>query len=340
MKWVHRKCLNKWRVSATNPRNFDTCRHCGFAFRLVLKRDPTQDDEQLRRRRRRFLFRTTSRFFLWCSLVQLALGASAMALRAIDQKEALVKVFDFPQIDGSPPAGEGDFWNAIKVHKCTYYTAAVLLVLALIGLTIVLRILYFVLSHILCCTLCCGNSCKDHCLACPRDPVVQYICLEECCEALSCTEDCCLLCQGDCCDYGVCCSECTRNIQCNNSNTCDECKRDKDMLYAIAIALIVLLVIAGLIAVLMALVVWIQKTATQFYQLKELRYLTGDYEVEDLSQPQYADLLSMPMPSAPTQQDIESAPSAPPAPPGLCTDPDVKQSLKMDLQAVYGYSTY
>jgi hypothetical protein len=112
------------------------------------------------------------------------------------------------------------------------------------------------------------------------------------------------------------------------------------MLYAIAIALIVLLVIAGLIAVLMALVVWIQKTATQFYQLKELRHLTGDYEVEDLSQPQYADLLSMPMPSAPTQQDIESAPSAPPAPPGLCTDPDVKQSLKMDLQAVYGYSTY
>ena len=37
-------------------------------------------------------------------------------LRAIDQKEALVKVFDFPQIDGSPPAGEGDFWNAIKVR--------------------------------------------------------------------------------------------------------------------------------------------------------------------------------------------------------------------------------
>ena len=33
MRYVHAQCLNEWRVASANPRSFERCETCGFAYR-------------------------------------------------------------------------------------------------------------------------------------------------------------------------------------------------------------------------------------------------------------------------------------------------------------------
>lgn len=107
------------------------------------------------------------------------------------------------------------------------------------------------------------------------------------------------------------------------------------------VVIIVAFIFVGLVTVFMAIVTWMQKVVQRYMQLFELRQLIGEYVVEDLSQTDIHRAWPAPgqqnmMPSAPPPE-----PSAPPAEMSdsfaLVTDFETEQSLKRDLQAVYGY---
>lgn len=95
----------------------------------------------------------------------------------------------------------------------------------------------------------------------------------------------------------------------------------------------------GLNMVMVAITAWLQKSVARYFQLKELRQLTGEYVVQDLSlqqiSPQQAE---RDMEAGPAQMGMpEPTPSAPPVSFGPVTAQTVQMSLTRDLQAVYGY---
>lgn len=105
--------------------------------------------------------------------------------------------------------------------------------------------------------------------------------------------------------------------------------------------IVVAFIFVGLVVVFMAIVAWAQKVMQRYMQLFELRQLTGEYVVEDLS---HTSLHCKGFPPLPQNM----VPSAPPLEPSalpsqnmddstLVTDPETEQSLLRDLQAVYGY---
>lgn len=347
LKWVHRPCLNRWRVDATNHRNFTNCRHCGLAFHLVLDRSPTENEEQLTQRKRRFLFRTVSNMLLIAVLVQVLLIGLAMGIRALDPKEELVKFFDFPQIEGTPPAGVGDFWNAIRSHKSTYFLAAIILALATTGAMGALVALAGL------CMACCGRAA---CNPCPPtsgispfgggDPFQTYLqirCCEECCG------DCCFFC-GNCGDGGCVCDEaCSNTCKCADCDICKgscECPSGGGSEAAGVAAILLLVVVAffvliGLVMIFVFLVTWTQRVVTKYFQISEIRHLAGEYVVQDLAGTDYHRLKDQASAPPPPQQgmsfEVPNA-TAPPAP-GMfspVTDAATSQSLMRDLQAVYG----
>lgn len=340
MKWVHRHCLDRWRADASNPRNFTHCRHCDCAFQMVLRRPPTTDEAQLRERRRRFVRRTVSHFALAAIALQFALCFLAMLIRAIDQKESLVKTFDLRQIEGTPAAGMGDYWNAVLHHKSTYYLAAVLLTLFFVGVGGMISSCKRSCSTL---GVQCGST--DCCPCAPNNPMDNYFLFQGmdgacqgCCE---CTRDC-----GYFCCEGAECPGCECPATCPEC-ACPDTEGSSDMGGCMALCLgvlvvaIIAFVIAGLFFAFMAAVVWMQKVVARYMQLSQLRTLTGEYIVKDLSEARSAgDVLQKP----PSQQDIvglsHDMPSAP-YPHQLFSstsemEPTVIQSLSMDLQAVYG----
>lgn len=213
MKWVHRRCLDKWRVDASNPRNFTHCRHCDFKFQMVLKRAPTRDAEELRQRRRRFVRRTIANFSKSAFALQAGLCLVALILRAIDQKEALVTFFNLRQIEGTPPAGMGSYWNAVLHHKSTYYLASMLLAFFVVGLSACVGMCrgYWASRHSRgSLDYCPADPCPNDCLCCPHDYWAMRGC-QECC--------------NDCCFFGrdCRCSDCPA-CECNPSLFCPECE--------------------------------------------------------------------------------------------------------------------
>lgn len=139
------------------------------------------------------------------------------------------------------------------------------------------------------------------------------------------------------------------------------------------LVVILVFIFIGFIIAIAGCITWMQRVVQKYYQLRELRLLTGEYIVQDLSKLALptSPLMSppgnaswVPQASAPPQQESmdsslpdwgsltwqpgadqahqgASAPSAPPANPDWAVVPTtsstVQQSLTMDLQAIYGY---
>jgi len=336
MKWVHRHCLDRWRVDTSNPRNFTHCRHCGVAFQMVLQRPPTWDEEELRERRRRFVRRTISNFLITATALQLALCLLAMAIRAVDQREWLVTFFGLPQIEGTPPAVMGGLWNAVLHHKSTYYLAAVILVLFCVGVTGV---------AVMCRRCCSSRSRNCSGVDCGSDPCQSYCFFESCGQ---CSSDCCYFC-GRCCE-GTECPECECQPSFCSEFGCTGCECGEELgpcaaiLLAAIVVVIVAFIIAGVLFALVAAVVWLQKVIVRYMQLTQLRTLTGEYVVRDLSDDSHGTNFDLEQP--PLQSDLSNfvdiAPRA--QPPRHIFESSyredmsaVQQSLALDLQAVYGH---
>merc|ERR1719401_2760202 len=87
-KWIHRSCLNTWRVSGSNPRALTNCCECGFQYRLQLRRVISSTGEE---RFRHFVRKIASQT-IWCVVgVQVIIVALGMLVRCVDQEEHLVK---------------------------------------------------------------------------------------------------------------------------------------------------------------------------------------------------------------------------------------------------------
>lgn len=365
MKWVHRACLNKWRVDSANPRNFTHCRHCNFQFRMVLNRDPSAEQDVTAVRKRRFLLKTVKNVLVIGALVQICLILTALLLRVLDPNEELVTLFHLPQVDESPDPGTGDLLNAFRYHKGTYYLAACLVGLFFTG----------VLGTLACCIQVCGCDCS--CDPCPRstgaghyqpdfwDYYMCNICCRDCCEWCG---DCCFFagrgtgpgsgcpdcnpsgtCVGDCCSDCPNCSGGDCGEICNGGSSGGEGGGDgvAGMLMVILGVIVIAFILVGLIVVFAAMVMYAQKVFTRYMQISELRQLTGEYVVEDLAN------VSLPSPAESGAKALMEA-SAPPeqavlepsAPPQIAMGPTVShpmtdastinQSLMRDLQAVYG----
>mmetsp|Transcript_29200 Transcript_29200/g.92036 ORF Transcript_29200/g.92036 Transcript_29200/m.92036 type:complete len:302 (-) Transcript_29200:62-967(-) len=124
-KWIHRDCLNNWRVSALT-----NCCECGFQYRMRLERNEELSSEGETRRRQlmRRLASQTLAGFVGVQLVILLLG---LAIRLVDVHEDLVRMFGFHQVAGHDKPGT--VLEALHYRKLTYYVAGMLLLLALVG---------------------------------------------------------------------------------------------------------------------------------------------------------------------------------------------------------------
>mmetsp|Transcript_72392 Transcript_72392/g.154942 ORF Transcript_72392/g.154942 Transcript_72392/m.154942 type:complete len:421 (-) Transcript_72392:158-1420(-) len=362
-RWVHRECLNRWRVTGRNARAFTHCPNCGFAYLMVLRRAPTESEQHYRERRRRFLRHTAMHFLLFAATLQFALCLLAMLIRLADPKEELVVLFNLPQRPSAPPAGQGSFQDMLAFHKSTYYLAAILTSLFLVGVTVSALGLWRFIARWTGRHQVSGppGSCCDHCEVCancaPRDVYAQYFCCNGCGDCVQCCGDCC-----ECCCENRCegCERC----ECSSLRSCvgglgDVGEGCATVVVGMVIVAVLLFIFVGLFFALAALVTWAQKKVQSYYQLQELRQLTGEYEVQDLALLRRP--VSVPAPSAPP---LASAPAqdagmgsigeaaAPSAPPLLredlesgevswapVTDGRTQRSLAIDLQAVYGYSS-
>eukprot|EP00929_Paragymnodinium_shiwhaense_P002298 TRINITY_DN10251_c0_g1_i1.p1 TRINITY_DN10251_c0_g1~~TRINITY_DN10251_c0_g1_i1.p1 ORF type:complete len:486 (+),score=94.05 TRINITY_DN10251_c0_g1_i1:69-1526(+) len=150
LKWVHRRCLDRWRVDAKNPHNFTHCRHCNFPFLMVLMRAPTESDENFAARRRRFMGRLVGNFLLVNVAIQIWLIALGLLIRFCDKDEVLVEWTHEPSSIVEP--GQKDFMDRMRAHKATYYLAACFVSLFLVGLS---GICWLIGSY---CCGCCGGA--------------------------------------------------------------------------------------------------------------------------------------------------------------------------------------
>lgn len=330
MKWVHRDCLDRWRVSATNPRNFTHCRHCGFQFRMVFQRPPCQEggeEEEAQRRkqrRRRLIGMAVHRCMLSMVALQALLFTLAALIRLADPGEKVVEIL------GLQHRPNDTFWDALQLHKGAYYLAAVLVFLLLVGIVGTIR-------------LCSGGQ--------GQDEVLRGV---FCCDAglYGCGD--CFFFYGT--DLGCdnCCSSAWSSVNSCTAGGCDICVVDscEGMLMCaamIAVAAVVLFVLIGAMFVLAGAVAWCQRMFERYMQLRELRELAGEYVVQDLSGEEAgagAAVHRMGVePAAPLQEASSavdgsdaswsvgtSAPSFYVEAPG---DP-LPQRLRRELQAVYG----
>ncbi|CAJ1421687.1 unnamed protein product [Effrenium voratum] len=340
-KWVHRKCLDRWRADGRGPRSFTHCPTCHFAYLLALQRAPTELQRDLREKRRAVLRQAAGHFFLAAVCIQLFLCLFAVLLRACDPSERLVALLPF----SSPIAaqeGKASFLDAFRYHKATYYFASCVLSAAMLGLGILVLWLVSCLS-------CCRRATTPARELNPHVRRVGDTYWEFCCEPIlddpqhtylqaRCCSDCCRACcryngpvgsinhvSLDCCD----CSRCMDNAHLGGSSG-DDSNNIGGTVIAIILVVILFLAIIGIFFLMLALVTWIQKVASRYVALQELRELTTEYVVQDLSNL---------MPKAVQENshgfDVESG-SAPPLDWVPRMPQEVRVNLGPDLQAVYG----
>lgn len=65
---------------------------------------------------------------------QIVLCITALFLCAIDTQRKLIPFFHLPHMGIAPPPLDTDFWNCMRFYKSTYYLAAVIVVLSIVGL--------------------------------------------------------------------------------------------------------------------------------------------------------------------------------------------------------------
>lgn len=133
-RWIHRACLDQWRAIGSNPRSMTHCPNCGFQYQLVQDAAATEERRRTEQQRcyqfsRWLLGRTLLSFVL----VQLVLCSLTVVLYACDWRaHVLVRCFDMPHpLRPAPP--DDSFWGGLRYYKSTYYVAAVLVALLVLG---------------------------------------------------------------------------------------------------------------------------------------------------------------------------------------------------------------
>lgn len=267
MKYVHRHCLDRWRSTAPNPFAFTTCRHCAYQYILVRRETEHKEADEARRK----VLKIAIRHFLVANVaLQAWLIGLALLIRLVDQHEVLVKVFDFRQIEGMPPAGEASFLDSLRGRKTTYYMAAILFTAAIIGVWG---------TTVACIRHCCSGpsySTGPHC-DCGTFYWFDPWCECPCCPSTRHPDaEFCPGCEGNCCP----------NSSSSNCN-CDGGGDDFGACFLCCAIIVIVFAFLGIFYACMAVVAWFQSVAKRYLQTIELRELTLEWVVQDLECEEY-----------------------------------------------------
>jgi len=287
MKWVHRDCLDTWRVSARNPENFTSCRNCAFRFQMVARSssvEELQQDIERMQRQKRFkrdaLVRILSAFLL--SQVMLFVLAAGM-LAGDAASEGIVVLFHLQE---RAPVGEASFAYSLEHHKASYYLGALSLSLLLFGL---------VLSVQTCIGCYQGRGTarvgeirggiREGCCMCCRTPLDRALCAQNSRGCLLCCSGCdCAACVGN---AGEACSLLGADCTCCSdlNGLFAGCTGDAApvMIFCCGV-LLVAMVAFGAFYLLFMIFAWCVTEYKKYMQLRELRDLVGEYIVKDLSE--------------------------------------------------------
>jgi len=137
-KWVHRSCLDQWRLQGANPRAMTRCCECGFRYQLQLQVcneaiEPAAPAKDSTPNSCKGVLLQVCQFVV---VTQLSIVGFALLTRSLDQNEVLVQ--NLALTPAEKAIQPGTFWNALRVHKVTYYFAGLLsfvFVLAMAGLS-------------------------------------------------------------------------------------------------------------------------------------------------------------------------------------------------------------
>lgn len=265
-KWIHRDCLNHWRVSGTNPRALTNCCECGFQYHIRLERVYSGDGEA---RRRSFLRRLAGQTLLAFLGLQAFIVAAGFLVRALDSQEHLVKFWLSPQDPGYDKFQAGTYREAWQHHKLVYYLAGLLVFLAAVGI---------VASLAACASTCFGVGSYWNVRPVTPDGICYDACCRCCCEAT--------------CDCGYCCAECCGDI-CRPEHlcACDSCfpmVAIPDFGEALGVLIVVAVlaaILAGIFTCIVLLVSAAQEAVKKYARFQEMRLMSQEYFVEDLSDP-------------------------------------------------------
>jgi len=293
-RWIHRDCLDRWRSSGFQ-RAFTNCRECGFQYDLQLIREEGTGWTDSQQKLLQTVGHQTILTFLLAQLFIVGLG---MLIRAIDRNEVMVEILRLPQ----EPEGQlkGDFFDALRYHKTTYY---------LCGLFSVLLITGIIASVSFCCSVRCRDR-RD--LGGPSDVFDVWAC-HVCCD------DCgrsCSLCQCGCPDMGA-----WDIFGGSGGGDCGEC-----FLIVIVVA-ILLFALVGIFVAVVALVTAVMNFFKRWAQLTQMRALSKEYVVVDLASPDEGR-------SALPAKQAEMLPSK--IPPERADVAEVQQQLASDLNSIFG----
>jgi len=276
-KWVHKDCLDKSRATPSRPQSVYNCERCKQDFKLFPKAGETSSQ---RHRRARFHALVLRDFFVVFCIVQLLIVTIGAIIKGIDDASA----YCMPQCqDGNSTSGDCTICPPIKTvlfpqtmedhDRITYYICGIVGFLATIG--------FFGLCNS-CCTM----------IDAPA-PVVRHSTRHQggCCE---------LCCQG-CCnecgrtgvwiyrDDGCCCCCDTRHHSSSSKDCkCDSNNGDKDAGAAIVVVVAIIVILFAVVGIFYGIVLataLFQRIVQRHIHRLELRLITADYPVADLSQP-------------------------------------------------------
>lgn len=324
-KWVHRSCLDRWRSSHINPSSFTHCSECALPYHFVA-RNVDEGEYEFQLRRRRVIGQILGNFLLGFLMIQLWLCVLALLIRSVDSRQELVKIFsfnDYGQVDY-----QATFLDSLRYHKTTYYLSAVLLSFFLLGVVGLFG---------MCTMLCRSSSTARSPNIMPGGNFIQnYYFYSNSCQCCADCVDCCGTClqESRSCEGGSNC----RAEHCNcDGECCRGSSSSEGVGSAIAVCLVVIfvaLVIAGIFFALVAFVAALQNSVQKIIRLREIRSLTQEYIVSDLSSydlsstivaPEQIDIEGGVQPSAPSFRDVAPV-----------TDMDTQLRLTRDMQAIYG----
>lgn len=270
-KWIHRDCLNHWRVSGSNPRALTNCCECGFQYHMRLERIISGDGES---RRRAFLRRLAGQTLMTFLGVQLLIVGLGILLRLADQEEWLVKFFGFPQDNGYKDLHSGTFGEAIQHHKLTYYVSGILAFFLIVGTA----------ASVAALASCCFGFRAGAAPLAPPPDMSDVICCELCCR-------CCCEATAVTCDCGYCCTDCCAAC-CRPAEVCRECPSPVTVGADVGEAFVILFIVAAVAAIVVGIFTCVvlmvsaaQEALKKYATLQEMRILSQEYIVEDLADP-------------------------------------------------------
>lgn len=173
MAWVHRSCLNQWRYHGQplNAKAMTHCATCAYEYRLRITFDIEDEARRRGKRRRRFC----RDFLLVFLLVQAGFFLMALLIFLCD-RGGQVDAF-FGRVSHRPHLEGVWLKRFLEHHAFHYYSAAVVLVLFVLGLgAILLYMVQFCCPRLFLCQV--------------REPRIRYRqnerCIDDCCRSCVC----------------------------------------------------------------------------------------------------------------------------------------------------------